>query len=160
MTPPLPLPEASATCVPLPSSRCHTPTGGVAASAGEAMTAAVTSAAATNEMRFNMRSLNLDGTFDQRPVVAFTCELDERLSAAGVIVTFNHVWAPIPLLTQHAPDNAMDDAGEVARFHDRCSELMRALLCELARTPDAPRPFPEIEDALGWPHRRIASVLG
>ncbi len=25
---------------------------------------------------------------------------------------------------------------------------------------DAPRPFPEVEDAIGWPHRRIASVLG
>ena len=37
---------------------------------------------------------------------------------------------------------------------------MRALLCELARVPDAARPFPEIEDALGWPRRRIASVLG
>ena len=37
---------------------------------------------------------------------------------------------------------------------------MRALLDELARAPDTPRPFPEIEDALGWPHRRIASVLG
>jgi hypothetical protein len=37
---------------------------------------------------------------------------------------------------------------------------MRALLEELARTPDRPRPFPQVEDALGWPHRRIASVLG
>jgi hypothetical protein len=37
---------------------------------------------------------------------------------------------------------------------------MAALLDELARAPDAPRPFPQIEDALGWPHRRIASVLG
>ena len=37
---------------------------------------------------------------------------------------------------------------------------MRALLEELARTPDRPRPFPLVEDALGWPHRRIASVLG
>jgi hypothetical protein len=54
----------------------------------------------------------------------------------------------------------MDDPGEIARFHDRCSELMRALLEELARTPDRPRPFPEIEDAIGWPRRRIASVLG
>jgi hypothetical protein len=61
---------------------------------------------------------------------------------------------------QHAPENAMDDVGEVARFYDRCSDLMRELLCELARTADVPRPFPAIEDALGWPHRRIASVLG
>jgi hypothetical protein len=61
---------------------------------------------------------------------------------------------------QHAPANAMDDLGEVARFYDRCSDLMRDLLCELARDPDVPRPFPAIEDALGWPHRRIASVLG
>ena len=54
----------------------------------------------------------------------------------------------------------MRDAGEIARFHDRCSDLMRALLDELAQAPDVPRPFPEIEDALGWPRRRIASVLG
>jgi hypothetical protein len=37
---------------------------------------------------------------------------------------------------------------------------MRALLDELATAPDRPRTFPEIEDALGWPRRRIASVLG
>jgi hypothetical protein len=61
---------------------------------------------------------------------------------------------------QHAPHNAMSDAGEIERFHDRCSDLMRELLDELATTPDRPRPFPAIEDALGWPRRRIASVLG
>jgi hypothetical protein len=54
----------------------------------------------------------------------------------------------------------MAEAGEIARFHDRASRLMRALLEELARAPDRPRPFPEIEDALGWRRRRIASVLG
>jgi hypothetical protein len=54
----------------------------------------------------------------------------------------------------------MTEAGEIARFHDRCSDLMRELLNELAETPDRPRTLPEIEDAIGWPHRRIASVLG
>jgi hypothetical protein len=54
----------------------------------------------------------------------------------------------------------MSEPGEVARFYDRASDLMRALLRELAETPDRPRPFPEVEDALRWPHRRIASVLG
>ena len=54
----------------------------------------------------------------------------------------------------------MREADEVALFYDRCSDLMRALLEELARVPDRPRPFPEIEDALGWPRRRNASVLG
>jgi hypothetical protein len=54
----------------------------------------------------------------------------------------------------------MDEEGEILAFRDLCSPLMAALLDELARVPDAPRPFPEIEDALGWPHRRIASVLG
>jgi hypothetical protein len=63
-------------------------------------------------------------------------------------------------LAQHAAQNAMDDRGEIARFHDRCSDLMRELLEALAAVPDRPRTFPEIEDALGWPHRRIASVLG
>jgi hypothetical protein len=61
---------------------------------------------------------------------------------------------------EHAPHNAMEDPGEIARFHDRCSDLMRALLDALAGAPDRPRPFGEIEDALGWPRRRIASVLG
>jgi hypothetical protein len=54
----------------------------------------------------------------------------------------------------------MTDPGEIARFHDRCSDLMRALLEELAAAPGRPRAFPEIEHALGWPRRRIASVLG
>jgi hypothetical protein len=54
----------------------------------------------------------------------------------------------------------MQELDEIERFHDRCTELMRALLGELASAAGRPRPFPEIEDALGWPHRRIASVLG
>ena len=63
-------------------------------------------------------------------------------------------------LREHSPHNAMQDPGEIARFRDRCSVLMGALLDELARAPDTPRTFPAVEDALGWPHRRIASVLG
>jgi hypothetical protein len=65
-----------------------------------------------------------------------------------------------PALAEHSPENAMSDSGEVVRFHDRCSDLMRELLDALADAPDAPRPFPAIEDAMGWPRRRIASVLG
>jgi hypothetical protein len=61
---------------------------------------------------------------------------------------------------EHAPHNALTDPGEIARFYDRCSDLMRELLEGLAAAPGRPRSFPEIEDALGWPHRRIASVLG
>jgi hypothetical protein len=61
---------------------------------------------------------------------------------------------------EHARHNVMADLGEIERFYDRASDLMRALLRQLAEAPDRPRPFPEIEDALGWPHRRIASVLG
>jgi hypothetical protein len=61
---------------------------------------------------------------------------------------------------EHAPNNAMTEAGEVVLFRDRCSELMGALLDELARAPDVPRTFPDVEAALGWPRRRIASVLG
>jgi hypothetical protein len=63
-------------------------------------------------------------------------------------------------VSEHAPQNAMTDPGEIERFHDRCSDLMRELLGELAATPDRPRTFPDIEDAIGWPRRRIASVLG
>ena len=63
-------------------------------------------------------------------------------------------------LAEHAPHNAMDEADEVAAFYDRCSDLMRELLDALAQLPEQPRPFPDIEDAIGWPHRRIASVLG
>jgi hypothetical protein len=65
-----------------------------------------------------------------------------------------------PELAQYAPQNAMDEPGEIARFHDRCSDLMRELLGELAERPGVPRTFPEIEDSIGWPRRRIASVLG
>ena len=54
----------------------------------------------------------------------------------------------------------MSDPGEVARFHDRCSDLMRELLDALAAAPERPRTFSEIEDSIGWPRRRIASVLG
>jgi hypothetical protein len=54
----------------------------------------------------------------------------------------------------------MRDPDEIARFHDRCSDLMRQLLDGLAGDADHPRPFPAIEDAIGWPRRRIASVLG
>jgi hypothetical protein len=61
---------------------------------------------------------------------------------------------------QHAAHNAMDDPGEIARFRDRCSEFMGALLDELATTPDRPRTFRDVEDALAWPRRRLASVLG
>ena len=63
-------------------------------------------------------------------------------------------------LREYAPHNALVEPEEIARFHDRCSDLMRALLDELAGAPDRPRTFPEVEDALGWPRRRIASVLG
>src|SRR3954466_8043634 len=65
-----------------------------------------------------------------------------------------------PTLAQHAPQHAMDDPDEIAAFYDRCSDLMRELLDALADAPDRPRPFPEIEDGMGWPRRRIASVLG
>jgi hypothetical protein len=61
---------------------------------------------------------------------------------------------------EHAPHNAMTEAGEIERFRDRCSELMGALLDELARAPGVTRTFPQVESALGWPRRRIASVLG
>lgn len=54
----------------------------------------------------------------------------------------------------------MVDPGEIARFYDRCSPLMRELLDALAEAPDVPRPFPQIEDSIPWPRRRIASVLG
>jgi hypothetical protein len=61
---------------------------------------------------------------------------------------------------EHAPGNALSDPDEVARFYDRCSDLMRELLDGLSEAPGEPRPFPQIEDAIGWPRRRIASVLG
>jgi hypothetical protein len=63
-------------------------------------------------------------------------------------------------MREHTPQNAMDDADEIAAFHDRASDLMRELLAALAGGPKRPRPFPEIEDAMGWPRRRISSVLG
>jgi hypothetical protein len=62
--------------------------------------------------------------------------------------------------SEHAPHNAMIDPGEIAFFHDRSSDLMRELLTALAAAPDEPRTFPQIEQTIGWPRRRIASVLG
>jgi hypothetical protein len=67
--------------------------------------------------------------------------------------------APV-VLVECMSRNALEEPGEIARFYDRCSDLMRELLDALAAAPDRPRPFPEIEDAMGWPRRRIASVLG
>jgi hypothetical protein len=61
---------------------------------------------------------------------------------------------------EHAPANAMTDAEEIERFYDGASDLMRALLDCLAAGPSRPRPFWMVEDSLGWPRRRIASVLG
>jgi hypothetical protein len=61
---------------------------------------------------------------------------------------------------EHAPQNVMVESGEIARFYDRCSDLMRELLDALAAAPDRQRTFPEVEDAIGWPRRRIASILG
>ncbi len=49
---------------------------------------------------------------------------------------------------QHAPENAMVDPGEIERFYDRCSVLMRELLDALATAPDRPRVFADIEDAI------------
>ena len=63
-------------------------------------------------------------------------------------------------MPEYNAHNAMTDPGEIERFYDRCSDLMRELLDGLAAAPDRPRPFPAIEDAIGWPRRRIASVLG
>jgi hypothetical protein len=65
-----------------------------------------------------------------------------------------------PTLVEYFARNALRDPSEVERFYDRCSDLMRELLDGLAALPDTPRPFPAIEDAIGWPRRRIASVLG
>jgi hypothetical protein len=61
---------------------------------------------------------------------------------------------------EHAAHNAMDEPDEIELFYDRCSDLMRELLDALAAAPDRPRPFADIEDSIGWPHRRIAAVLG
>jgi hypothetical protein len=63
-------------------------------------------------------------------------------------------------LVEYGAHNAMSDPEEIIRFYDRCSDLMRQLLDGLAAEPDSPRPFPQIEDAIAWPRRRIASVLG
>jgi hypothetical protein len=65
-----------------------------------------------------------------------------------------------PGVAEHNPENAMEDPGEIARFYDRCSDLMRELLDALAAAPDQPRTFPQVEDVVRWPRRRIASVLG
>ncbi len=72
---------------------------------------------------------------------------------------FGRVPRSLPI-AEHAAYNAMDDPLEIERFYDRCTDLMRELLDGLAAAPGRPRPFGEIEDSIGWPRRRIASVLG
>jgi len=67
---------------------------------------------------------------------------------------------PPTVSTEHKPENAMGDREEIARFYDRGSDLMRELLEALAAAPERVRTFPELEDVLAWPRRRIASVLG
>jgi len=99
-----------------------------------------------------------------------SCRGHERDAAGMGVMSAGHLagslppemraHAVTPVRAEHAPENAMDEPGEVARFYDRCSDLMRELLDELAARPDRPRTLPAIEDAIGWPHRRIASVLG
>jgi hypothetical protein len=83
----------------------------------------------------------------------------EPFTPSSYLVAMPSTASPSALV-QHARHNAIDDPDEIERFYDRCSVLMRELLDGLAAAPDRPRPFPEIEDAIGWPHRRIASVLG
>jgi hypothetical protein len=63
-------------------------------------------------------------------------------------------------VSEHAPHNALIEPDDIDRFHDRCSDLMRELLDALTEKPGEPRPFGDVEDALGWPRRRIASMLG
>src|SRR5690242_9718528 len=66
----------------------------------------------------------------------------------------------LELRREHAPHNVMADPGEIEHFYDRCSDLMRGLLDALAAAPETPRRFGEVEDSIGWPRRRIASILG
>lgn len=49
---------------------------------------------------------------------------------------------------------------EVLQSFTGGSELFRELLLDLAAHPDEPRPFLEVEDAIGWSRGRLASVLG
>ena len=64
------------------------------------------------------------------------------------------------VVAEHKPENALTASQEIARVHDRCSDLMRELLDALAHAPDQPRTFRQVEDVLEWPRRRMASVLG
>ena len=60
---------------------------------------------------------------------------------------------------EHAPQNAMAEPGEIARFHDRCSDLMRAA----RRARPCARASPDVpgdRGRVGWPRRRIALALG
>ena len=64
-----------------------------------------------------------------------------------------------PGYPQEGP-TVLREPDRIARFYDLCSDFMRELLVALAAHPEEPRPFPEVEDAMGWPRRRISSVLG
>jgi hypothetical protein len=53
----------------------------------------------------------------------------------------------------------MTDPEAIVRYYESGSDLMRDLLDAVAAVPDQRRTFSEVEDGLGWPRRRIASVL-
>ena len=89
-------------------------------------------------------------------------------SAAGLVarkgrlfpkVVFTDLPAVEALRTRHDELRAARGA-----YLDAEPELTGAVMADCLRTvadaPDRPRTFSQIEDALGWPHRRIASVLG
>lgn len=67
---------------------------------------------------------------------------------------------PRAVAEEHRLENALVDSDEIEVLYDRCSELMRELVEALAAAPDPAARFPEVEDAIGWPRRRLVSLLG
>ena len=98
-------------------------------------------------------------------IVATTSPLLRPICAALDPAATRLMRGPMPRigtpsrLAEHAPQNAMTDSGEIARFHDGCSDLMRQLLWSyggeawsvVRRALDTPQLSKRLEPGLAYP---------
>jgi hypothetical protein len=74
-----------------------------------------------------------------------------------------HVFMPDdwkPRLAESWPEGAEMDLAAVSVVYEAGSTYLRALLADLAETPEERRTFRQVEQALDWPRGRLASVCG
>ncbi len=59
-----------------------------------------------------------------------------------------------------SPENADLSGDEIFEIFEGATPYLRELLVNLARDPGQRRTYEQIEESIGWPRRRLASVLG